>query len=80
MQFLFVGANVCRQLPSDSTSQWTPLLLANDSYYNAHSGLAPIAYNHAWRTIKNAEHQFCSAFLPWCKIMPTSNVYTRHCL
>jgi hypothetical protein len=25
MEFLFVGSNVCRRLPSDSTSQWTPL-------------------------------------------------------
>ena len=24
MQFLYVGSNVCRQLPSDSTSQWHP--------------------------------------------------------
>ncbi len=41
IQFLFVGSSVCLQLPSDSTSQWTPLLLANDTNYNAHSGLAP---------------------------------------
>ena len=32
MQFLFVGPNVCRQLPSDSNSLWTPLLLANTSH------------------------------------------------
>jgi hypothetical protein len=41
MQFLFVDSNVCRQLPSDSQSPATPLLLANDTYCNAHSGLAP---------------------------------------
>src|SRR5664279_6237892 len=41
MQFLFVGPNVCLQLPSDSTSQWTPLLLANTPYCKAYSGLAP---------------------------------------
>ena len=41
MQFLFVGSNVCRQLPSDSTSRWTPLLLANTPYCKAYSGLAP---------------------------------------
>ena len=28
MKFLFVRSDVCRQLLSDSTSQWTPLLLA----------------------------------------------------
>ena len=41
IQFLFVGANICRLLPSDSTSQWTPLLLANTSYCLVCSGLAP---------------------------------------
>lgn len=41
MQFLFVGSNVCRQLPSDSPSRWTPLLLANTKYCNSCSGLAP---------------------------------------
>ena len=34
MQFLFVGSNFCRQLLSDSTSRWTPLLLANASDCN----------------------------------------------
>ena len=29
MKFLFVRPDICRQLPSDSTSRWTPLLLAN---------------------------------------------------
>ena len=28
MKFLFVRPDVCRRLPSDSTSQWTPLPLA----------------------------------------------------
>ncbi|MGX6965178.1 hypothetical protein ACWN8N_11595, partial [Tetragenococcus halophilus subsp. halophilus] len=32
------------QLPSDSTSQWTPLLLANSSYCQACSGLSPPSY------------------------------------
>ena len=32
MQFLFVDPNFCRQLPSDSNSLWTPLLLANTSH------------------------------------------------
>ena len=41
IQFLFVGSHICRQLPSDSTSQWTPLLLANTPYCKACSGLAP---------------------------------------
>lgn len=29
MWFVFLGAEVCLRLPSDSTSQWTPLPLAN---------------------------------------------------
>jgi hypothetical protein len=29
MRFVFLRAEFCRQLPSDSTSRWTPLLLAN---------------------------------------------------
>ena len=41
MQFLFVGSNVCRQLPSDSQSPTTPLLLANTPYCKAYSELAP---------------------------------------
>jgi len=28
MRFLFVGAGFCLQLPSDSTSRWTPLLFS----------------------------------------------------
>ena len=41
IKFLFVGSNICRPLPSDSTSQWTPLRLANDKYCNSRSGLPP---------------------------------------
>ena len=41
MKFLFVGSNICRQLPSDSQSPTTPFLLANDKYCNSRSGLAP---------------------------------------
>ncbi|TPC11993.1 hypothetical protein DJ443_04975, partial [Staphylococcus pseudintermedius] len=41
MMFLFVSASVCVRLPSDSTSQWTPLSFANSSYYQACNGLSP---------------------------------------
>jgi hypothetical protein len=37
IRFLFVGPGFCLQLPSDSTSRWTPLLLAHASCYRAHS-------------------------------------------
>ena len=41
MRFLFVGPRFCLRLPSDSTSRWTPLPLANSSHCNACSGLTP---------------------------------------
>jgi hypothetical protein len=44
MHFLFVRSKLCRQLPSDSQSPTTPLPLANDSYYQVHSGLPPPSY------------------------------------
>ncbi|BAK94273.1 hypothetical protein TEH_09460 [Tetragenococcus halophilus NBRC 12172] len=44
MRFLFVSASVCLQLPSDSASRRTPLLLANSSYCQACSGLSPPSY------------------------------------
>ena len=39
--FLFVRPRFCLRLPSDSTSRWTPLPLANSSYCQACSGLSP---------------------------------------
>ncbi|MBM7717713.1 hypothetical protein JOC94_004744 [Bacillus thermophilus] len=45
MRFLFVGLGVCRRIPSDSTSRWTPLPLANSSYCQACSGLSPPSYS-----------------------------------
>jgi hypothetical protein len=44
LRFLFVGSGLCLQLPSDSTSRWTPLPLANSSYCQACSGLTPPSY------------------------------------
>ena len=41
MQFLFVRPRFCLRLPSDSTSRWTPLPLANSSYCQVCSGLSP---------------------------------------
>ena len=41
MQFLFVRPRLCLRLPSDSTSRWTPLPLANSSYCQVCSGLSP---------------------------------------
>ena len=53
MMFVFLGSEFCLQLPSDSTSRWTPLLLANGWQLQA-----PIVdfhhqvNRHAWRTKK----------------------------
>ena len=44
MRFLFVGSGLCLRLPSDSTSRWTPLPLANTSYCQVCSGLSPPSY------------------------------------
>lgn len=49
--FVFLGPELCRQLPSDSTSQWTPLLLANG--WRLHTPITDFnrqVYRHAWRT------------------------------
>lgn len=35
MRFVFLGARVCRRLPSDSTSRWTPLPLASGCHDQA---------------------------------------------
>ena len=55
MKFLFVRSDVCRQLPSDSTSRWAPLLLAIQFPL---LGLArdfhPLDNAHAERTDKSA--------------------------
>ena len=42
--FLFIGPGFCLKLPSGSTSRWTPLLSANGSHCQAHSGLSPPSY------------------------------------
>ena len=51
--FVFLGPELCRQLPSDSTSQWTPLLLANG--WRLQTPIKDFhlqVYRHAWRTQK----------------------------
>ena len=53
IRFLFVGPGFCLQLPSYSTSRWTPLLLANASCYRAHSGLSPPGYHPCWAHLHN---------------------------
>ena len=54
MWFLFVRPEVCRQLPSDSTSRWTPLLLAMCLPLQGRTrDFHPLDCAHAGRTQKN---------------------------
>ena len=57
MKFLSVRSDICRQLPSDSTSRWTPLPLTMQFPL---LGLArdfhPLDNAHAERTHKSPEH------------------------
>ena len=65
MRFLFVRPRVCLQLPSDSTSQWTPLLF---SYALPTTGCArdfhPLDFAHAGRTTKTTcrNRSFCFCY------------------
>ncbi len=59
MRFLFIGSGLCRRLPSDSTSRWTPLPLASGSHCQAHSGLSPPSYRPC-----RAHHQQKRPWLP----------------
>ena len=71
MQFLFVRPRLCLRLPSDSTSRWTPLPLANSSYCQVCSGLSPPSDSACRAHIaKNHEKQYvfhgflsCSLFV-----------------
>ena len=52
MKFLFVRPDVCRRLPSDSTSRWTPLPWAmRFPLLGLARDLHPLANAHAERTI-----------------------------
>ena len=57
IQFLFVRPRLCRGLPSDSTSRWTPLPVANSSYCQVCSGLSPPSDSacraHKEKSLKN---------------------------
>jgi hypothetical protein len=56
MKFLYVRSDVCRQLLSDSTSQWTPLLLAIQfPLLGLVRDLHPLDNAHAERTTKKDE-------------------------
>jgi hypothetical protein len=58
MRFLFVSPELCLRLPSDSTSRWTPLPLANTSYCHPCSGLPPPSYYSCWAHEKQRNREF----------------------
>lgn len=64
MQFLFVRPRLCLRLPSDSTSRWTPLPLANSSYCQVCSGLSPPSDSACRAHIKNREDGSAGGFHP----------------
>src|SRR5690606_5518038 len=56
MRFVFLGSELCLQLPSDSTSRWTPLLLANGWQLPAPiADFHRLVTRHAWRTRKSSD-------------------------
>ena len=59
--FLFVRPRLCLRLPSDSTSRWTPLPLANSSYCQVCSGLSP-PNNSACRAHYSKRAAECRSF------------------
>ena len=68
IKFLYVGSDVCLKLPSDSTSQWTPLLSAVAFPLSGRLGdLHPLEYVRAGRT-KISHPRFSDGFICECKI------------
>ena len=65
IRFLFIGSGLCLRLPSDSTSQWTPLPLANGSHCQAHSGLSPPSYRPCRAHHKRKRPAVSSRALPF---------------
>jgi hypothetical protein len=60
MRFVFLRAEFCRQLPSDSTSRWTPLLLANGWQLQASIvDFHHLVIHHARHTYRKASFLRC---------------------
>src|SRR5699024_4399160 len=60
--FVYLGSRVCRQLPSDSTSRWTPLSLANGSYYQVRRRLSLPRHNTCPAHNKNGRKKLFRPF------------------
>src|SRR5699024_3449930 len=61
--FVYLGSSVCRQLPSASTSRWTPLSLADGSYYQVRRRLSLPRHN-TWpaHNKKRQQHKIAVSF------------------
>ena len=60
---MFLRPRLCLRLPSDSTSQWTPLSLASGSHYQAHNGLSPSSCCPCWAHTNKKETPSGVSFL-----------------
>ena len=69
MSFVFLGSEFCLQLPSDSTSRWTPLLLASGWQLQASTAdFHRLVNRHAWRTQKSSLSK--AAFYLFISLIP----------
>ena len=84
MRFLFVGPELCPlgphsipniRLLSDSTSQWTPLPLANGSCYRVRSGLSPPSYRPCRAHTKST----VALFISNCAFFMLGAITSNHC-
>jgi hypothetical protein len=74
--FVSLRPEICLKLPSDSTSQWTPLLLANGWQLQAPiTDSHRLVMRHAWRTTKKAtKFSFC-CLIYFRNLFPTPIIY-----
>lgn len=64
MMFVFLGSEFCLQLPSDSTSRWTPLLLASGWQLQAPTvDFHHLINRHAWHTARSQQTQWFAGFI-----------------
>ena len=74
MWFLFVRPEICLHLPSDSTSQWTPLVFGYDLPATGRSrDFHPLECAHAGRTYK--KHPLDTACIKEIQFRLTQNTY-----
>ena len=81
IKFLYVRSDVCRRLPSDSTSRWTPLPVAGHfPLLGRVRDLHPLEYVHAGRTKKGVvflKHSPFPSNSLYAKLLKNENVCRR---